>query len=210
MDITQVAVVMLFGALMAVAGLALLYARREQAENRIRLFGQEFQISTPALVVFLAGCAIFILPSVMQIQNQTLLSFQWPWQSPGREPTRSVKTDKEEKEPNDQITTANIITEGTTIRGMIATKEDRDVFKFKTLGQGLNTRIILRKPLARGFGATLTVYDSVENRVASGTEFGEDPVSLVFRSNPNSYYYVKVESYGDDPGGPYELLINEE
>jgi hypothetical protein len=41
-------------------------------------WGQEFQISTPALVVFLAGCAIFILPPVIHMPNDTLISFQWP------------------------------------------------------------------------------------------------------------------------------------
>jgi hypothetical protein len=31
-----------------------------------------------ALVVFLAGCAIFILPPVIHMPNDTLISFQWP------------------------------------------------------------------------------------------------------------------------------------
>jgi hypothetical protein len=84
--ISQAAIVTLFGAIVAAFGLALLYFRREQAENRIKLFGQEFQISTPALVVFLVGCAIFILPVVVHMPNETLFSLPWPWSSGGGSP----------------------------------------------------------------------------------------------------------------------------
>jgi hypothetical protein len=210
MVITQFAIVMAFGALVAVAGLALLYFRKEQAENRIKLFGQEFQISTPALVVFLAGCGVFILPSVIQIQNPTVFSFQWPWSSDGREPSGSFPTNSEEHEPNDQITAANLITIGATIKGLIATDQDRDFFKFKT-GQGLKTRVILRKTSTEGFLASVVVYNNVEQRIAYDSDHGsrEDGVSFVFDSNSNSYYYVMVESYGSTRG-TYELLAKEE
>jgi len=79
LEISQLALFMAFGALVAVVGLALLYFRKEQAENRIKLFGQELQISTPASVVFLAACAIFILRSVIQMQSQNVLTLPLPW-----------------------------------------------------------------------------------------------------------------------------------
>ena len=215
MVITQFAIVMAFGALVAVFGLALLYFRKEQAENRIKLFGQEFQISTPALVVFLVGCGVFILPLVIQMQNQTVFSFEWPWRHGGSSkstisgPEQSMQV-KKEHEPNDQITTANLITMGATISGIVDGKEDRDFFKFKT-GQGPNTRVILRKVASSGFDASVTIYDNLENRVADGNTYGrpEDSISFVFRARPNSYYYAKVEALYSD-GGPYELLIKEE
>jgi hypothetical protein len=205
MDITQVAIVMSFGALVAAAGLALLFFRREQGENIIRLFGQEFRISTPALVVFLAGCFVFILPSVIQMQNQTVFSFH-PWQDSGPDSSGPVK---EGKKTNNQITTAKLIAMGTTIRGVIATKDDRDFFKFKT-GQGLNTRVIVRKTSPSGFDANVTIYDNFESKVVDGTAIGEDSVSFVFRSSPNAYYYAKIEPIYNSSGGPYELLIKEE
>jgi hypothetical protein len=123
MVITQFAIVMTFGALVAVAGLALLYFRKEQAENRIKLFGQEFQISTPALVVFLVGGGVFILPSVTQIPNQTVFTFQWPWRhsGPEPEPPGPIPTNGEEHEPNDQITSPNSIAMGKTTKGVIST-----------------------------------------------------------------------------------------
>jgi hypothetical protein len=202
MDITQVAIVMSFGVLVAAAGLALLFFRKEQGENRIKLFGQEFQISTPALVVFLVGCSIFILPSVIQMQNETVFSVH-PWRDSGLAQAGPVE---QGKNASNKITTAKLVAMGTTIRGVIATKDQRDFFKFKA-GQGLNTRVILRKTSPDGFTGWVTIYDNNESKVAADLMSGQDPVSLGFRSNPSSYYYVKVEG---DPGGPYELLIREE
>jgi hypothetical protein len=215
MDITQIGLVMLFGALVAAAGLALLFLRKEQAENVFKIGGQEFKISTPALAVLLVGVFVFILPLILQMQNQTVISFQWPWPGRGSEPTITgsgpTMPVKKEHEPNDQITTANLITMSTTISGMVDGKEDRDFFKFKT-GQNPNTRVILRKTASGGFDASVIIYDNLENRVADGSTAGrqEDSISFVFRAHPNSYYYAKVEAaYGSD-GGPYELLIKEE
>jgi hypothetical protein len=153
MDITQIAIVMSFGALVAAAGLSLLFFRREQGENLIKLFGQEFRISTPALVVFLVGCSIFILPSVFPMPNQTVLSIH-PWRGPEPEP----EPVQDGKSANDQITTAKLVAIGTTIRGVIATKDQRNYFKFKA-GPGLNTRVILRKTSPGGFDGSVTIYD---------------------------------------------------
>jgi hypothetical protein len=162
-------------------------------------------------VVFLVGCGVFILPSVIQIQNQTVFSFQWPWRPSGPDQLPdSIKINNKEIEPNDQITSANLIPFGATIKGLIATDQDRDFFKFKT-GQGLKTRVILRKTSPGGFYTSVVVYNDVEQRIADGSDHAsrEDGVSFVFDSNSNSYYYLMVES---DAGtrGTYELLAKEE
>jgi len=213
MVITQLALLMAFGALVAVAGLALLYFRKEQAENKIKLLGQEFQISTPALVVFLVGCGIFVLPSVMQVQSQTIYSFTWPWQHNGGGgnggPPGVVITSGEEHEPNERITEANEVKLGSLTKGTVSSDDDRDVFKFKA-GKGLTTRIVLRKIPTHGFWASVVVYDSVENKVASSTANGEDAASFTFNSVPNAYYYVLVKGAYSGDRGPYELLITEE
>jgi hypothetical protein len=36
--------------------------KSDNGQNRVKLFGQEFEISRPSLVVFLAGCGIFVMP----------------------------------------------------------------------------------------------------------------------------------------------------
>src|SRR5262249_8020080 len=72
MTVSLYALVMTFGALVAAAGLVLLFIRQEQGKNRIKILGQEFQISTPALVVFLAGFALVIMTPALQIKNQAV------------------------------------------------------------------------------------------------------------------------------------------
>src|SRR5215472_16171300 len=129
MVITQLALLMAFGAFVAVVGLALLYFRKEQAENKIKFLGQEFQISTPALVVFLVGCAIFVLPSVIQVQSQTVYSFTWPWQHNGGGENGGssgvVVTNGEEHEPNETITQANEVKLGSLTKGTVSSDDDR-------------------------------------------------------------------------------------
>ena len=202
MDIYLFAVVMTFGAVVAGTGLVLLSLRKEQGENKIKLFGQEFQISTPALVVFLVGCAVFILPLVLPIQNTLLFSFG---HSDGPSPSSDVPLKK-----GKSITNAALIATGTTVKGLIATDQDRDFFKFKTSGQELKMRVIMRKPAPGGFNANVFVYDDAESKVASGYALGEDAVSFSFDCNANSLYYVKVEGMSSGSHGPYELIVKAE
>ena len=107
-------------------------------------------------------------------------------------PTVSVPRTADQ-EPNDHITAANFITEGRTVRGSVATNQDRDFYKFNAPSS--TTRVILRKLSLPGFGATVEIYDDVENKIASETEFGDQPVTLSFESNTGSTYYIVVKSY---------------
>src|SRR4030095_10024114 len=203
MVVTQHALAMCFGAFVSGVVLVFLFLRKEQARNRIRLFGQDLQISTPDLMVFLVGSAIFILPLVVPIKNDTLINIRFPWQS---EAIRS-NTDSnfaisgEEKEPNDQITTANLITIDSAINGSLATPQDRDFFKLRTGGQEPTTpgepankiRVILRKTSPGGFWASVAVSDEAENRITEKVESGDISISFVFDARPNSYYYLMVK-----------------
>jgi hypothetical protein len=59
----QQIVTMAFGAAVAVAGIALmLFGRSESSRSHVKVLGMEFEISTPALAVFLVGSALFVLP----------------------------------------------------------------------------------------------------------------------------------------------------
>lgn len=114
----------------------------------------------------------------------------------------------EDKEPNDHITAANLITEGATVRGSIGTKQDRDFFKIKTSGSA--TRVILRKLSLPGFGATVEIYDSVESKIKGNTKFDDEPVTLSFESNAGSIYFIMVKSYNYQYTGDYELTVRKE
>jgi hypothetical protein len=210
MTISLHGMVMVFGAFLAVAGLFLLVLRKEQGQNRIRLFGQQFQVSTPALVVFLAGCAIFILPFAIPSRNEPLFSF-WQPKGPFSDKDGGTIITTEEKGPNDEIVAPNLIELGTTISGSIAPDQDRDFFKFKTSAGGMSKiRLILRKKALSSFGAAVAIYDSAESKVTGNVGFGEDPVSFAFDGAPNSTYYVLVESYNHSSHGSYELVVREE
>lgn len=61
----QATIIMAFGGLLALVGVSLVVLGRTAGANRIRTFGFEFELSTPALVVFLAGCGLIIAPLII-------------------------------------------------------------------------------------------------------------------------------------------------
>jgi hypothetical protein len=66
------------------------------------------------------------------------------------------------------------------------------------------------KALFPGFGATVEIYDSVENRITWKAELGDKPVSLSFESNAGSIYFIAVTSYDYGYTGDYELIVRKE
>jgi pyruvate/2-oxoglutarate dehydrogenase complex dihydrolipoamide acyltransferase (E2) component len=56
-------VIMAFGAVIALAGLVMLFrGRGQEGRNVVKILGAEFDLSNSAVVVFLAGVAIFVAP----------------------------------------------------------------------------------------------------------------------------------------------------
>lgn len=62
MSAVEQIVVMAFGAGLSFVGLWLSFRTKEHARNRLKVLGQEFDLSTPGLVVLVLGCGIFVLP----------------------------------------------------------------------------------------------------------------------------------------------------
>jgi hypothetical protein len=58
---------MIFGALVTAIGVALFYLNKGSGQNRFVIFGQTIEVSTPALVIIILGCAIFILPAILPL-----------------------------------------------------------------------------------------------------------------------------------------------
>lgn len=69
LNIERDIVVMSFGALIVLAGLALMFYGKSAGNSRIKFANMEFEISTPALVVFLVGCGLFLLPLLLPLQR---------------------------------------------------------------------------------------------------------------------------------------------
>src|SRR5262245_8453661 len=210
MTVSLYAMLMTFGALVAAAGLVLLFIRQEQGQNKIRILGQEFQISTPALVVFLAGCALVIMPPALQMKNPDVIVIpRHDGPNPDGKHVEHVEIDGEEKEPNDDPPHANSLTVGSGIKGVITTAQDRDFFILqsptKPTAAPPRVRVIVRKL----FHAQVVIYNENEEKVASNVALGEDTVSFAFEVIPGANYYVIVESFSDGHGA-YELLFKGE
>lgn len=111
--------------------------------------------------------------------------------------------DKEEKESNDHVTSANEVSFGATINGRLSTNADRDFFVFKTPSEiNSEVRIILRKM----FSATVDVYNADEQQITTRTEIHDTPISFSFEGQPDATYYVLIKPYSDEHGD-YELVI---
>jgi hypothetical protein len=82
--------------------------------------------------------------------------------SPPSEPSGQAST--EEKEPSNDRTTATVITEGTTVRGLIATDQDQDLFRVTPSGS--KTRVIVRVHSPSNFIPIVAVYDQVDKTLA--------------------------------------------
>lgn len=120
------------------------------------------------------------------------------------------------KESNDHIRAAILITEGTIIRGKIATKQDRHFYRFNAPSSA--TRVILRKLSLPGLNATVDILNAVEHKIADKTEFSDQTVTLSFESIPGAIYYIVVKSYSgyaysggrSSYRGDYELVMQKE
>lgn len=111
-----------------------------------------------------------------------------------------------EEESGDNITGAKFISVGTSIRGNIATEKDRDFYKFEALSD--KTRVILRKLSRGGFHAYLDIYDAVENKIKSENAGDDISVTLAFKSEVGSVFFIVIKSYPYGyENGDYELVV---
>jgi hypothetical protein len=209
MIVTAQALVMVFGALLALAGLLLLVFRKDHGQNKIRVLGQEFEISTPALVVFLAGCVIFVIPFWTSADLSKPIIVLGSRSSSGLSGIVAA-VGGEEKEPNDQFTQANVVRFGVRVRGRLTTSTDRDFFKFKTPGPvNFKGRVILRKLSLEGFFASVTLYGAAEGRVAAASATSHDSATFAFDADPDADYYILVKG-SETQRGEYELEVRKD
>jgi hypothetical protein len=123
-------------------------------------------------------------------------------------PEPSVQASIEDKEPNDDIATATVIPEGTTIRGVIATDQDHDFFKLNP--SSYKTRVIVRIRSESKIVLRVIVYDHVEKQLALHPATRVQPATFSFESIPGSIYYVLVDPIRGSERGNYELVVRKE
>jgi hypothetical protein len=188
-DIQKI-VVMAFGALIALAGLWLLFTRQEAGANRLKILGQEFEISTPALVVFLVGSAIFVLPFFLPRQDATNVVIG----EPPKKPPQGTFT--EEKEPNDSFASATPVKLGSHVKGRIGVEDDRDFFVFRTSSNHQSLLTIHLENPSMTLSPELVVYNDLKAEVKRiyETTRGADLKLSSFPARPDSTFFVEVRS----------------
>jgi hypothetical protein len=154
------------------------------------------------------GVALHIGPKVPTFHPSPPLAKEPPPQHTPSPPAPSVQASTEEKEPNNDMTTATVITEGTTLRGLIATDQDQDVFRVSP--SGYKTRVIVRTHSSPSFVPMITVYDHVEKLLATRPATVFEPATFSFESIPGGIYYIMVKSVVSGARGDYELVVQKE
>jgi hypothetical protein len=150
------------------------------------------------------GIALHVVPQTRLISPRTekAPTTQPPMPAP---PAQAVP---EAKEPNNDMTTAPVITEGSTVRGSLATDQDQDLFKVTPSGD--KTRVLVRVHSPSHFMPLVTVYDQAEKMLAIYPASAFQPATLSFESVPGSTYYIVVRPPGSGQHGSYELEVRKE
>lgn len=123
----------------------------------------------------------------------------------------NVEVYSHEKEPNDLIGNANIITLGTTLKGKIKEGNEFDIFKFSAPDTDKGVRVILRQTNTSGFWPRLKIYDSTETHLKTYSDTSTNTVSFVLKTEPEEDYYIYVtcRDYCRE-NNTYELLVRAE
>jgi hypothetical protein len=161
------------------------------------------------------GVALHVVPQTKLISSGTEKaptsppSTPPPKDQPPRPPevSPSPPPSTEDKEPNNDRTTATVITEGTTVRGLIEGDQDQDFFKVNPSGYKTGVRL---RVSSSSFVPLAIVYDHIEKMLAMYPATFIQPATFSFESIPGSTYYIVVRSPGGGQRGSYELEVRKE
>jgi hypothetical protein len=116
-----------------------------------------------------------------------------------------------EKEPNDLIGNANIITIDTTIKGRIKKGDDFDIFQFTAPEAKESVRVIVRQTDPDGFYPTIRLYDDAEVLIQSVNGYPGKTISHQFTIEPQRSHYIVLTCRTSCSKNPsYELLVRAE
>lgn len=212
-EVQQIAATVL-GIVLILAGLALIVLRRDSATNHVKLWNIEVNLSTPALVVLIAGCGLFALPLFAEHKGSPWTIFRLAGESGGASTTNPLRTKQEvvqtEAEPNDAPTLANIIPYGVAVEGEVG-NGDVDYFVVNVPeDQKGRSRIIVRQ-VSNPRYRTVRLFDADETQIYDALSS-----STVSRGvSPSRLYMIAIEKEPSksNPGGDiqkYEVLVRPE
>ena len=200
-DLQQILATVL-GIAMILVGLVLIVVRKDSAASHVKIWNVEVNLSTPALVVLVVGCGLFVLPIFVPHKAAS-----WSWNIGGRggtAPAPGREITQAEAEPNNTSSQANIVAFGAVATGSVDDAE-RDFFRVDVPnGRKEKNRFILRR-LSTDGGLTVSVADNNGQQLFSEftTSFS---ISKVLP--PGSHYVARVDGWRSTQD--YEILIRAE
>lgn len=211
LNIERDIVVMSFGALIVLAGLALMFYGKSAGNSRIKFANMEFEISTPALVVFLVGCGLFLLPLLLPLQRVGFdgrsvvqpLHFQGAYATPQRASGTEI-------EPNDHVAEANLIALGEVVRGRLAA-DDVDYFRIDSEMDGVRPLRVIVRRLVGDAGIRVRMFDQWEKQFRmSVASAGQVTASISLANARDTLQFLRMECCLSGRAVDYELMVLEE
>jgi hypothetical protein len=210
---------MAFGALLAIAGLVMLFKGGKESRNVIKAFGAEFELSSSGIVVFLVGAALFVAPFFIA-QDRTVRTAP-PMPDAGVKngapsapaastvkPSPATQAQSAEVEPNAAMSNATSVAIGSTIRGQL-TRGDVDWFSFRTSSH-FKHDIRLRVEVASNEAQlTLRVYDADKKKEIDEFLAFQLAHELKFIAAPDTTYFIEIENRPDWSATGYSLMLSE-
>ena len=219
MSDTEKLAIMAFGALLAIAGLVMLFKGGKESRNVIKAFGAEFELSSSGIVVFLVGAALFVAPFFIA-QDRTVRTApavpdagakngapSAPAASTAK-PAPAAQTQTAEVEPNAAMSNATPVAIGSTIQGQL-TRGDVDWFSFRTSSH-FKHDIRLRVEVASNEAQlTLRVYDADKKKEIDEFLAFQLAHELKFIAAPDTTYFIEIENRPDWSATGYSLMLSE-
>jgi hypothetical protein len=213
MSDTEKLAIMAFGALLAIAGLVMLFKGGKESRNVIKAFGAEFDLSSSGIVVFLVGAALFVAPFFIA-QNGAVQTTPPPPDAgaknnaPSVSDARAAQTQTAEVEPNSAMTNATPIAIRSTVQGQL-TRGDVDWFSFRTSSH-FKHDIRLRVEVAGNEAQlTLRVYDADKKKEIDEFLAFQLAHELKFIAAPDTTYFIEIENRPDWSATGYSLMLSE-
>jgi hypothetical protein len=210
MSATIAYAIMLFGAAVAVAGLALLFLRgHDAAESSFEIFGQKVRLTSTGLVVLIVGCGLVLMPLNLPIETRP------DTVDPPATPEDGVgiylpeRIDGEEAEPNGTTREANRIVIDETYMGRLLNPEDVDFFVFTLPPDGPTKLKVQVRWLTVAERVMIEVLTAYGRKIERGwrSNWTDDTDEVGFFLEPDNAYYLTLRPGGADFPFVYELKV---
>jgi hypothetical protein len=218
MNDLQILLISILGTLLVLLAVWLIAVRRDPARNAAKFFGIELDLSTPGLVVLVAGCGLLALPAFVPHRPGGLPTFRSSdGELPSGDDSGSMVLRQEtvltsELEPNESVGSANVIEPGQTIKGTLVQSESTvDYFALPSAPEARGPkRVIVRtRGTAEGCCVSLTVWNEKEEQIAWGYDTIGRTISVP--APPAAKYLVRLLTDSEDyVAVNYELVVVEE